>query len=193
EETPIDFFAASAHKFHGPKGVGFCYIRKQSGLKPQIFGGEQERGLRAGTESIHNIVGMERALSLSYNNLNQEKEYIKGLKNYFIKSLKQEIPGISFNGLSSDLDNSTYTLVNIRLPISADKATLLQFQLDLQGIACSKGSACQSGSIGQSHVLQAILDEAELQEPSLRFSFGIYNSQDELDKVVEVLKEFIAS
>lgn len=193
EQLPVDFFAASAHKFHGPKGVGFCYIRKNSGLKPLIFGGEQERGIRAGTESIHNIAGMEKALSLSYAHLKEENARILSLKRYFIQALQHQIPAIKFNGLSSDQERSTYTLVNIRLPLNAEKASLLQFQLDLKGVACSKGSACQSGSVGQSHVLEAILDDKDLSQPSLRFSFSIYNTEEELDEVVAILHNFISS
>jgi cysteine desulfurase len=191
KKTPIDFFAASAHKFHGPKGVGFCYVRRQSGLKAQIFGGEQERGLRAGTEGIHNIVGMDKAMQLAYENLESEKTYIKELKHYFINALKRAIPKIQFNGLSADLENSTYTLLNVRLPLEASRATLLQFQLDLKGVACSKGSACQSGSVGQSHVLQAILNKEALAQPSLRFSLSCFNHKEELEEVVQILADFI--
>ena len=190
---PIDFLAASAHKFHGPKGVGFCFIRKESGLKPLIFGGEQERGYRAGTESIHNIVGMDEALKMAYTNLEVEMKQVSGLKAYFIKQVKANLPGVSFNGGCEDTDNSTYTLVNVCLPIAPEKAPMLQFQLDLKGIACSKGSACQSGSNQQSHVLTAILDEDELKRPSVRFSFSIFNTKEELDYVVTVLKEFVNS
>ena len=192
-EIPIHFLAASAHKFHGPKGVGFAFIRKDSGLKPLIFGGEQERGYRAGTESLHNIVGLERALSLAYENLEEEITYVKGLKAYFIDELNKAIPNIKFNGCSGDLDKSTYTLVNVCLPIEADKAAMLLFQLDLKGIACSKGSACQSGSTKGSHVLSEILSEEDMQKPSLRFSFSIYNTKEEADYVVETLKELINS
>ena len=190
---PIDFLAASAHKFHGPKGVGFCFVRKESGLKPLIFGGEQERGYRAGTESIHNIVGMDEALNIAYTNLDIEKKQVSGLKTYFIEQVKSNLPGVSFNGGCEDTDNSTYTLVNVCLPIAPEKAPMLQFQLDLKGIACSKGSACQSGSNQQSHVLTAILDEDELKRPSVRFSFSIFNTKEELDYVVTVLKEFVNS
>lgn len=191
--TPIDFFAASAHKFHGPKGVGFCYVRKESGLKPLIFGGEQERGYRAGTESIHNIVGMDEALKLAYDNLEDEETLITGLKHHFIQGLKSAVPEVVFNGECEDLNKSTYTLVNICLPIPQDKASLLQFQLDLKGIACSKGSACQSGSNQRSHVLSAILTEDLLNRPSIRFSFSAFNTKDELDYVINVLKEFVNS
>jgi cysteine desulfurase len=190
---PIDFFAASAHKFHGPKGVGFCFVRKESGLKPLIFGGEQERGLRAGTESLHNIAGMDEALKLAYANLDGERALIQGFKSHFITAIKSRIPNTHFNGVCDHLDRSTYTLVNLRLPIDPARAAMLQFQLDLKGIACSKGSACQSGSNQQSHVLMAILDDEQLKQPSLRFSFSIYNTKDELDYVVEVLESFVTS
>ncbi|MFC0604839.1 cysteine desulfurase family protein [Winogradskyella pulchriflava] len=192
-KIPIDFMAASAHKFHGPKGVGFCYIRKESGLKPLIFGGEQERGYRAGTESTHNIVGMDEALKIAYTNLAVEKDYISELKTYFIQQLKDNLENVSFNGGCEDAINSTYTLVNVCLPIAPEKAPMLQFQLDLKGIACSKGSACQSGSSQQSHVLSAILDDDKLKRPSVRFSFSIFNTKEELDYVVKVLKAFVNS
>jgi cysteine desulfurase len=187
----VDFLAASAHKFHGPKGVGFAFIRKNSGLKPLIVGGEQERGLRAGTESIHNIVGMEVALKEAYNNLKEEASFIKNLKSYFIDEIKKEIPNVKFNGCSEHLEKSTYTLVNISLPISAKKRDLLLFQLDLKGIACSKGSACQSGSAQLSHVLAELLKGEDLQKPSIRFSFSRYNTKDEVDYVISTLKAFI--
>lgn len=193
ETIPIDFFAASAHKFHGPKGVGFCYIRKESGLKPLIFGGEQERGYRAGTEAVHNIVGMDEALKIAYSNIDIEKVHITSLKNHFTKQLKDNIPNVCFNGACSDKVHSTYTLVNVCLPIAPEKAPMLQFQLDLKGIACSKGSACQSGSNQQSHVLSAILSEDKLKQPSVRFSFSIFNTKEELDYVVDVLKDFVNS
>jgi cysteine desulfurase len=193
QEIPIDFLAASAHKFHGPKGVGFCFVRKESGLKPLIFGGEQERGYRAGTESIHNIVGMDEALKMAYSNLEAEKKYVSGLKLYLIQKLKSHLPGVSFNGGCEDATNSTYTLVNVCLPIAPEKAPMLQFQLDLKGIACSKGSACQSGSNQQSHVLSSILTEDKLKRPSVRFSLSIFNTKDDLDYLVTVLKEFVNS
>ncbi|MDO5971842.1 cysteine desulfurase family protein [Flavivirga aquimarina] len=191
QEIQVDFLAASAHKFHGPKGVGFAFVRKNSGLLPLIFGGEQERGFRAGTESVHNIIGIEAALKSAYYHLNKEVEYIKDLKRYFIDEIINNIPKVTFNGNSDDLNKSTYTLVNICLPIPPKKAAMLLFQLDLKGIACSKGSACQSGSSQNSHVLTEILSDADLQKPSIRFSFSIYNTKEEVDYVVNVLKEFI--
>lgn len=188
---PIDFLAASAHKFHGPKGVGFVFVRKNSGLKPLIFGGEQERGLRAGTESLHNIVGLECALRLAYENLKDESDYVKDLKQYFISKIKEEIPGVAFNGNSADLEKSTYTLVNVCLPVPESKAAMFLFQLDLKGIACSKGSACQSGSNQNSHVLTELLSEADLLKPSIRFSFSKYNTKEEIDYVVNTIKTLI--
>ncbi len=192
-EIPVDFTAVSAHKFHGPKGVGFAFIRKNSGLKPMIVGGSQERGIRAGTESVHNIVGLSEALNISYANLEEEKSYIKSLKQYFKDQLQEHIPEASLNGGCSDNDNSTYTLLNVCLPIAAEKAVLLLFQLDLNGIACSKGSACQSGSGQASHVLQAILEDDKLKRPSVRFSFSKYNTKEEIDYVIGVLKNFMES
>jgi cysteine desulfurase len=191
QDVQLDFLSASAHKFHGPKGIGFAFVRKNSGLKPLIFGGEQERGLRAGTESIHNIVGMAEALELAIKNLNEEQAYISDLKAYFIDKISKDIPGVSFSGNSGHLEKSTYTLVNVCLPVSAAQATLFLFQLDLKGIACSKGSACQSGSSQVSHVLAEILDNEQMQKPSVRFSFSIYNTKEEIDYVIGVLKELI--
>jgi cysteine desulfurase len=191
QDIEVDFLAASAHKFHGPKGVGFAFVRKNSGLKPLILGGEQERGLRAGTESVHNIVGLEIALKNAYENLEKEVAYVKGLKHYFINKIKNVIPNVIFNGASEDLERSTYTLVNVCLPIPPKKTAMLLFQLDLKGIACSKGSACQSGSSQVSHVLAEILNDDDLQKPSIRFSFSIYNTKEEVDYVVGVLKELV--
>ncbi len=191
QEIHIDFMAVSAHKFHGPKGVGFAFIRKGSALKPMIFGGDQERGYRAGTESIHNIVGLEEAFKLAYENLEKDRAYILHLKSYFIKRLQDVFPDIAFNGSSGDLGKSTYTLINVRLPIPPEKALILLFQLDLKGIACSKGSACQSGSNQGSHVLAQILSDDDMNKPSIRFSFSHYNSKAEIDYVIEVLKEFV--
>ena len=191
QEIPIDFLAASAHKFHGPKGVGFAFLRKGSGLKPLIFGGDQERGYRAGTESVHNIVGLEKSLSMAYDNLETESAYVKEIKSYFIEQLKANIPDVSFNGSSGDMTKSTYTSFNVCLPVAPEKSEMLLFQLDLKGIACSKGSACQSGSSQGSHVLAQILSDEDMQKPSIRFSFSIYNTKDEVDYVVGVLNELV--
>lgn len=189
-EIPLDFMAASAHKFHGPKGVGFCFVRKNSGLQPILIGGEQERGLRAGTESIHNIVGMTKALELAYKNLESEKQYIQELKFYFIEQL-QDIEGIVFNGDSAAFDKSTYTIINVQFPLTSTKAEMMQFQLDLRGIACSKGSACQSGSNQISHVLAVIQTAEMLKKPSIRFSFSIFNTKEDIDFTVNAIKELL--
>lgn len=190
-EISIDFATASAHKFHGPKGVGFAYIRKNSGLRPMIHGGEQERGLRAGTECVHNLVGMSEALRLSLENLEQERAYILELKRYFIEKIKSTLPPATFNGICTDFQKSTYTLLNVLIPMETSKAGILLFHLDLNGIACSKGSACQSGSQTGSHVLAEILPESLQTQPSLRFSFSKFNTKEELDYVVAVLKSFV--
>lgn len=190
-ELPIDFAVASAHKFHGPKGVGFAFIRKSTGLKPLILGGEQERGMRAGTESVHNIVGMAKALEIGLNKLEEDQQHIMELKKRFIENIKASISGVAFNGGSDNLTKSTYTLCNLRLPVDEKKGMILLFQLDLNGIACSKGSACQSGSDAGSHVLNALLTKEQLKNPSLRFSFSAFNTTGEVDYAVEVLKKFV--
>ena len=190
--TPIDFLSAAAHKFHGPKGIGFSFIRKKAGLKPFIAGGAQERGLRAGTESVHNVVGMQVALEIAYQKLEEEREYIHSLKTYFINQLKEVFPKSRCNGLSGT-DKGTYTLVNVALPIANEKAMLLDFHMDLKGIACSKGSACQSGSAEGSHVLKQLKGNAEDAYPSLRFSFSAFNTRSEIDYVVRTLQEFANS
>jgi len=190
-DSLLDFCAVSAHKFHGPKGVGFAYIRKNSGLHPLIYGGEQERGLRAGTESVHNIVGLGVAFNDAYANIEKDTNYITDLKSYFISEIKQAIPNIQFNGLSADLEKSTYTIVSLLLPIANHKANTLLFKLDLKGIACSQGSACQSGSNKGSHVLAEILSADDLKKTALRFSFSKYNTKEEVDYVVEALKDIV--
>lgn len=189
-EIPIHFLTAAAHKFHGPKGIGFMFVRSNVRLKSLIVGGAQERGLRAGTESIHDIAGLHMAFKLAYEHLDQERAFIAKLKAHFISRIKALIPGAFFNGDSASLD-STYTLVNVRLPLKGDKAAMLLFHLDLNGIACSQGSACQSGSSKGSHVLDLVVPEGEQWMPSLRFSFSKYNTLEEVDRAVEVLANLV--
>ena len=186
QEIPVDFVVASAHKFHGPKGVGFAYFKKGFGIKPILTGGEQERGARAGTENVHSIIGMERALELAYENLEADKEYVQNLKDYFITQLKATINDVAFNGLTTDIKKSSYVILSVRFPV--DSAMLL-FNLDMKGIAASGGSACQSGSSVGSHVLNEILSEEDAQKTSVRFSFNRHNTKEEVDFVVGVLKE----
>ena len=192
-EIKIDFLSSAAHKFHGPKGVGFSFVRKNSGLNPFILGGGQERGLRAGTESVHNIVGMAKALEISYANLVTEKEYILSLKQHLIKGLNAIFPSLHLNGCCGDLSKSTYTLVNVCLPVPAEKAGLLDFHLDLKGIACSKGSACQAGSNIGSHVLDEIVPKELKKHPSIRFSFSHFNTKEEVDYLIDTLAEFAST
>lgn len=187
----IDFLSAAAHKFHGPKGVGFTYIKNNSGLDPFIFGGPQERGLRAGTESVHNIIGLQKAIEIAYEHLDSERDYILGLKKYFIEKLKHIYPQVYFNGLCENLERSTYTLVNVALPLEASKSQLLNFHMDLKGIACSKGSACQAGADRGSHVLANLKRSEEVKKyPSLRFSFSSFNTKEEIDYLIASLMEF---
>ena len=189
QEIPVDFITASAHKFHGPKGVGFAFIRKGIVLHSIITGGEQEKGLRAGTEAVHNIAGMEVAFNLCYKNLDKNTEKLKNLKQYFIHQLKHHFPEIVFNGTSESLEESSYAIVNVGFPALQHQDNTLLFQLDLKGIACSKGSACQSGNVQVSHVLSAFMPKESLQYPSLRFSFSAFNTIEEVDFLIESLKE----
>ncbi|NIJ45612.1 cysteine desulfurase [Wenyingzhuangia heitensis] len=177
----IDFIAASAHKFHGPKGIGFAFFRKGTAIQPEILGGEQERGTRAGTENTAAIVGMQTALTLCLRNLNDDIAYLKTLKQYFITEITTKIPNVKFNGVSAHLNQSTHTVVNVQF----DKdLPMLLFQLDLKGIAVSGGSACQSGAHKGSHVLQSFLNDAEQQNTSVRFSFSKLTTKEEVDYVV---------
>lgn len=188
QKTPLDFMTASAHKFHGPKGVGFAYFKKGTGINPMLLGGEQERGARAGTENVHSIVGMEKAIELAYVNLEKDAAYIQGLKSYFISKINKTIPNIQFNAASDNPHKSSYIILNVRFP---KEVKMLLFNMDLEGIAVSGGSACQSGSHKGSHVLHAILDEKEAKKTSVRFSFSKFNTQEELDYVIDVLEELV--
>ncbi|MHC5310462.1 cysteine desulfurase family protein [Myroides sp. LJL116] len=184
EELPIDFIVASAHKFHGPKGIGFAFIRKNNVLRPVIFGGEQEKGLRAGTEGVHQVVGMAKALEMAYDLLDKEREHISSLKKYCQEKLSEVYPEVKFNG-----DNKGfYNIVNVLLPLSQEKAAMMLFQLDMKGIAVSRGSACQSGSQKPSHVLSQFLCEEDLKKPSLRLSFSHENTKQDIDVLISVLQ-----
>lgn len=180
----VDFVLASAHKFHGPKGVGFAFVRKNSALQPLFFGGEQEKGLRAGTEAVHQIAGMAKALELSYVHLEEEKEQITAVKNYLISQLKNTFPGVAFNGAADGF----YNILNVLLPFSEEKTAMILFHLDMRGIAVSRGSACQSGSIKPSHVLAEILSDDLVRKPSLRISLSHYNTKEDIDGLIEALK-----
>ena len=186
----IDFLTCSAHKFHGPKGVGFVYINEKNKAFPLIEGGEQERGMRGGTESTHNIYGLKVALEEAYKNLYDDQEKVKSLKESFSKEIFKSIDNVKVNG---SFKKSSYTILNLRFPISIDKKDLISFKLELAGIACSSGSACQSGSSEPSHVLSEILSEDEMKKISIRFSFSKFNTKDEIiyaaDSVKKILSE----
>ncbi len=188
QKTPIDFIAASAHKFHGPKGVGFAYMKKGTTVNPILLGGEQEHGARAGTENIHSILGLEKALEIAYDSLDKDIAYIQGLKSYFIEELQREVPEVVFNSKSDDIQESSYIILNVQFP---DEYPMLLMRLDLIGIAVSGGSACQSGSSKGSHVLQCILDESAVLNSSVRFSFSKNNTKEEIDFVIQTLKKLI--
>lgn len=185
-ELPIDFLVASAHKFHGPKGIGFAFIRKQIVLQPLLLGGEQEKGLRAGTESVHNIVGMAKALEISFEKFDNEKLQVCTLKKYLVEQLYLSFPNISFAG---NPDETFYNVINVILPFNENKTSMLLFQLDINGVAVSRGSACQSGSSKPSHVLEAFLSADLLQKPNIRISLSHYNTKEDVDYLIDVLKK----
>ncbi|SHM60031.1 cysteine desulfurase [Cyclobacterium lianum] len=183
----IDALVGSAHKFHGPKGVGFLYTRKDKKIPALITGGSQERNMRAGTENIAAVVGMARALEIAIENQEQHQKEIQALKQYFKDKLLSAIPEVSFNGLSADLENSLYTLINVSFPPSESNQGMLLFHLDLAGISASGGSACSSGARLGSHVLQEIGTDPSRE--NARFSFSRFNSREEIDYTVTTLKE----
>ena len=189
QKIPIDFCVASAHKFHGPKGVGFAYIKKGFNIMPMLIGGEQEKGARAGTENVHGIIGMEKALSIALKNLENDTTYIQNLKDYFISQLKNNFKDIQFNGNSNSSKKSSYIILNVRFPVNN---SMFIFNLDLKGIAVSGGSACQSGSNKGSHVLNEILNDDEAKLTSVRFSFSKHNTKAEIDYTISVLKEILS-
>ncbi|MCK9480739.1 MAG: cysteine desulfurase [Bacteroidia bacterium] len=181
---PIDFATGSAHKFNGPKGVGFLYVRKSNKIAPFITGGGQERGHRAGTENIAGIAGMAKALEISLNELEHDRKHIENLKSIFKKSLQKQFPEIEFIGS----DKGLYTVLNTSFPpwLPAD---ILLFQLDLNGIAVSAGSACASGASKGSHVLEAI--GADPHRNYIRFSFGKFNKEEEIKTAVERVSDIL--
>ena len=189
QKINVDFIAASAHKFHGPKGIGFVYISDNIKISPLLSGGSQERNMRAGTENLIGIAAISHAMEMAYEKMEEETEYIKGIKSHMIAELKKHIPQVKFNGMCDDIDNSLYTVLSCSFPETA-MAEMLLFNLDIKGIACSGGSACTSGSNKGSHVIQEINPNSK--RPSVRFSFSKYNTIEEVDYVVDVLKGLFA-
>jgi cysteine desulfurase len=178
---------AAAHKFHGPKGIGFMFIRKDKKIHSFIHGGAQERNMRGGTENVYGIIGLSKALEIAYRDMDEHIRYVKGLKVRMIEKLKDQIPGVMFNGDSANLEKSLYTVLNVSLPES-DESDMLLFNLDLQGISASGGSACSSGATTGSHVLGALYPDSK--RGAVRFSFSKYNKPEEIDFAVNKLAEF---
>jgi cysteine desulfurase len=177
---------AGAHKFHGPKGVGFMYIRKDKKIHSFIHGGAQERNMRGGTENVYGIIGLAKALEIAYRDMADHTRHIQSLKTRMIERLRERIPGVLFNGDSANLEKSLYTVLNVSLPESEENEMLL-FNLDLQGISASGGSACSSGATTGSHVLGALYPESK--RGAVRFSFSKYNTAEEIDFAVRKLAD----
>lgn len=179
------FVVCAAHKLHGPKGVGFLYVNPQIKINPMILGGAQERNMRGGTENVYGIVGLAKALEIAYNEMDIHQQHIQALKTYMKVELKNAISEIEFNGEVKD-SKSLYTVLNVCFP-KMDMADMLLFNLDINGISASGGSACSSGSNIGSHVLTALGVDPE--RPSVRFSFSKYNTKEEIDEVVKAIKK----
>ena len=187
QELDIDFITASAHKFHGPKGIGFLYVNTDVKVKPMIHGGSQERNLRGGTENIYGIVGLAKAMEVGYQDLDEHQNHIHGLKMHMVKKLREAIPGINFNGDAEG--DSLYTVLNVCFPDTPISEMLL-FNLDIMGISASGGSACSSGSNVGSHVLAEL--DRDQKRPAVRFSFSKYNTKEEIDFTIDKLAELFA-
>lgn len=183
KNTPVDFVTGAGHKFHGPKGVGLLFINENVKIKPLIHGGSQERNMRAGTENLYGIVGFAKALEIATENFERERAYIGSLKRYAYDTLQKSIPAVEFNGDS--LGNSLYTILNASFP-KTEKSEMLLFNMDINNICVSGGSACTSGADIGSHVIRAFNDNPD--RISVRFSFSKYNTKEEIDTVVQVLK-----
>ena len=186
KKLKVHGMAAAAHKFHGPKGVGFMYINKDKKIHSLMKGGAQERNMRGGTENVYGIIGMAKALEICYRGMDDHKAYIQGLKERMIEKLQSGVPGVTFHGDSANFENSLYTVLNVSLPESEENEMLL-FNLDLKDISASGGSACSSGASTGSHVLGALYPNSK--RGAVRFSFSKYNKAKEIDSVTEVLKE----
>jgi cysteine desulfurase len=184
----IDFITCSAHKFHGPKGVGFLYKNQRVHVKPIITGGGQESKMRAGTENLVSISGLAKALEIAYSNLDADIQHIQSLKSYTWKSLKSIMPDLRINGAENP-DMSLYTVLNVSLPPSDTNSTLL-YQLDIDGICVSGGSACNSGALGESHVLEGIQHPED--RAAIRISFSKFNEKKEVDLLVKALQKLVA-
>lgn len=183
QKVHFDFITCSAHKFHGPKGVGFLYVNGSLIISPYIHGGSQERNMRAGTENLYGVVGLAKALEIALEDYERDSVYIQGLKDYMVEKLKAEIPGIVFNG--DTLGNSLYTILNVGVPKN-DRTEMLLFNLDIHGVCVSAGSACSSGAATGSHVIDAIVHDTGT--TPIRFSFSKYNTKEEIDQTVEILR-----
>lgn len=182
----VHFLTCSAHKLHGPKGVGFLYVSHKIKINPLIYGGAQERNMRGGTENLYGIVGMAKAFEIACKNMTEDHAYIQGLKSYMIVQLEKNVPGVEFNG-ETDADKSLYTVLNVSFPDMNNMADMFLFNLDIAGISASGGSACSSGTDIGSHVLQGIGVNHE--GPAIRFSFSKLNTKEEIDITVAKVKD----
>lgn len=184
--TPVHFITGAGHKFHGPKGVGMLYINENVKITPFVHGGSQERNMRAGTENLYGIVGFAKALELATANYEQDSTYINGLKMYMMEQLQKNIAGVTFNG--DVLGRSLYTVLSASFP-KTEKSEMILFNMDINNICASGGSACTSGADAGSHVIRAINNNPN--QVTVRFSFSKHNTKAEIDTVVEKLQTML--
>lgn len=189
QDLNVDFITGSAHKFHGPKGVGFIYISDNINIKPFISGGSQERNMRAGTENVHSIAGLAKAMEISYSKMEADKKYISDIKKYMIEQLKENIDDVEFNGNCTDFENSLFKILSVSFPKISESEMML-FNLDIHGISCSGGSACSAGNMSGSHVLDVVCNDKN--RTGVRFSFSRYNTKEEIDYTVQKIKEIFS-
>ena len=183
QDLDIDFITCAAHKFHGPKGIGFLYANRKNTIEPMIHGGAQERGFRGGTENLYGIAGLAKAMELAYEDVEGHQQHVQELKSFMMRELEEKIDGVYFIG-DTIPERSLYTVLNVSFP-KTSKAGMLLFTLDLKGVCASGGSACSSGAVKGSHVLEGI--NADGSRPNVRFSFSRYTTKEEIEFAVEQL------
>ena len=184
QETKVSFLCGSAHKFFAPKGVGFIYIKNENMIKPLVHGGDQERGIRSGTENIYSIAGMSKALEIAYAEMDERRDTVSKIKSYFIDKATTQLKDIRINGAK---DYSAHNILSISFP-HTEKSDLLMMNLDISGICASSGSACSSGVENDSHVLAAIGHDPL--RKTVRFSFSHFNTTEEVDYTIDILKKY---
>lgn len=190
KETPVDFIIGSAHKFHGPKGIGLLYVNQDISISPNLLGGSQERNMRAGTENVPGIVGMAKALQIADCNIEKNQQYLQGLREFMIEKLLKETPATGING-ATDKNKILENILSVNFP-RTEKSEMLLYNLDIAGVCASAGSACSSGALNESHVITFLRKNQNDKELTIRFSFSRLNTKEEIEKTIEILKTILS-